>query len=84
MKKILLSALFAFALLATAGYRVNESMKNDAIFSDLTLSNVEALADGENGGSYSCGKYCKEDSDWTCKIYSNGVLMNTCPGIRKK
>ena len=44
----MLSGLFAFALLATAGYGVNKSMNSDANLSDLALSNVEALATGES------------------------------------
>ncbi|ULB33776.1 NVEALA domain-containing protein [Proteiniphilum propionicum] len=47
MKKKILSGLFALALLATAGLGVHKSMKSDANLSDLALSNVEALADGE-------------------------------------
>jgi hypothetical protein len=49
MKKVLLSSIFAVALIATAGYGVNKSMKSDANLSDLALANVEALADGESG-----------------------------------
>ena len=44
MKKKLLSGVFALALLVTAGYGVNKSMKSDANLSDLVLANVEALA----------------------------------------
>lgn len=54
MKKIILSSIFALALLATAGWGVNKSMGNDANLSDLAMSNVEALADGESGGENTC------------------------------
>jgi len=47
MKKVILSSIFALALLATAGFGVNKSMKSDANFTDLALANVEALAQGE-------------------------------------
>lgn len=47
MKKKILSGVFALALLTTAGFGVNKSMKSDANLSDLALSNVEALADNE-------------------------------------
>ena len=50
MRKKIFSGVFAIALLATAGWRVNKSLSNDAGLSDLALSNVEALADGESGG----------------------------------
>ena len=54
MKKKILSGVFALALLATAGYGVNKSMNGNANLSDLALSNVEALANGESGGD-PCG-----------------------------
>ena len=54
MKKVLLSSIFAVALIATAGYGVNKSMKSDANLSDLALANVEALADGESGDGEDC------------------------------
>ncbi len=47
MKRKILSGVFALALLATAGYGVNKSMKRNADLSNLALSNVEALAKGE-------------------------------------
>lgn len=50
MKKKALLGIFALALLATAGYGVNKSMKSDAGLSDLALSNVEALATNEFPG----------------------------------
>lgn len=48
MKKKILSGIFALALLATTGYGVNQSVKNNADLSGLALSNVEALANGES------------------------------------
>ena len=47
MKKIILSSVFALALLATTGYGVNKSMKSNSGLSDLALANVEALANNE-------------------------------------
>ncbi len=47
MKKKILSGVFALALLATAGFGVNKSMKSDVNLSDLALANVEALAETE-------------------------------------
>ena len=52
MRKVLLSSIFAVALIATAGYGVNKSMKSDANLSDLALANVEALADGETSEEF--------------------------------
>lgn len=51
MKKKIISGVFALALLATAGYGVNKSMKNDANLNDLALANVEALAETETTGN---------------------------------
>ena len=51
MKKKILSGVFALVLLATAGFGVQESMKSNVELSDLALANVEALANGENGGT---------------------------------
>ena len=51
MKKVLLSSIFAVALIGTVGYGVNKSMKSDANLSDLALANVEALANNEGGGN---------------------------------
>ena len=48
MKKKILSAVFALALLATAGFGVQKSLKSDANLSDLALANVEALAQSED------------------------------------
>jgi hypothetical protein len=56
MKKKVLSGLFALALLATAGFGVNKSMKSDAGLSDLALMNVEALAQTETGQGFDCLK----------------------------
>jgi hypothetical protein len=66
-KKVLLSGIFALALLATAGYGVNKSMKSDVDLSDLALTNVEALAQYED--SY-CpnGCYDEEGGCW-CYIW---------------
>ncbi|ULB33780.1 NVEALA domain-containing protein [Proteiniphilum propionicum] len=47
MQKKILSGLFALALLSTAGFGVNKSLKSDANLSDLALANVEALAENE-------------------------------------
>ena len=58
MKKKILMGIFTLALLVTAGFGVNKSMKSDTKLSDLVLVNVEALANGESSGSYNCGNFC--------------------------
>ena len=78
MKKKILSGLFALALLATAGFGVNKSLKSDAGLSDLALSNVEALADRKPGGGYDCcntcsgalcGTFVPDDGGASIKVY---------------
>jgi hypothetical protein len=49
MKKKILSGIFALALLIAAGYGVSKSMNGNADLSLLALSNVEALAQSEDG-----------------------------------
>ena len=49
MKKIILSSIFAVALIAIAGYGIDKSIKVDPYLSDLALSNIEALAGDETG-----------------------------------
>ncbi|RNC63259.1 NVEALA domain-containing protein [Proteiniphilum sp. X52] len=68
MKKRVLSGLFALALLATAGFGVNKSMKSNADLSDLALSNVEALAQGESGGGSTCSVKitCLDGAEISC------------------
>lgn len=44
MNKKILSGVFAFALLITAGYGVNMNGKSDAGLSELALGNEERLA----------------------------------------
>lgn len=61
MKKKVLSGLFALAFLATVGFGVNKSMKSDANLSDLTLSNVEALANGEGSPNLECSTLCTDE-----------------------
>jgi len=75
MKKVLLSSIFAVALLATAGWGVNKSMSNDAGLSDMALSNVEALANGEVTFPYLCRHTSADDcvNDDGYQIYGDRV-----------
>lgn len=51
MKKKISVGLFAFAVMTVAGYGLNRSMQRDADFSDMALSNIEALGqNNENSG----------------------------------
>ena len=57
--KRVLSGLFALALLATTAVGVAESKKSEAKMSDLTMANVEALANGEVGIGVPCMHTCE-------------------------
>lgn len=80
MKKRILSGLFALAFLATTGYSVNKSMKSDAGLSDLTLMNVEALANGENPGDSVYETYELIDETYII-ILDNVIFRCTETGI---
>ncbi|MDD4686440.1 MAG: NVEALA domain-containing protein [Clostridia bacterium] len=56
MKKSFLLDVLALTLLTTAGWGVSKTMQGDTNLSDLALSNVEALAQNENGGDGSCSQ----------------------------
>ena len=72
MKKVLLSSIFAVALVGTVSYGVNKSMKSDANISDLALRNIEALAFtevpgiGEPGGRYGVVYIFEIATEWKC------------------
>lgn len=80
MKKKFLMGIFALALLATSGYGVSKSLKNNMVLSDIALTNVEALAQTENGNCTvigyfqrwydGCLYYCARCSDGSIdKLY---------------
>ena len=92
MKKKNLSGVFALVLLATAGFGVHKSLKNDAGLSDLALANVEALAQNEDeGGNGPCYTFQSLSYDrivcyggytwvWTYEFNCNGS-DGSCSGI---
>jgi hypothetical protein len=49
MKKKILISIFVVAIAAVAGWNVSQS-KSDSTLSDMSLSNVEALADETSSG----------------------------------
>ncbi|MDD3968187.1 NVEALA domain-containing protein [Proteiniphilum propionicum] len=69
-KKTILSSIFAIALFAVAGMGINKSVNNNANLSNLALINVEALAQGEGGGTTDCFP----PYDVTCRTdWQNGI-----------
>lgn len=78
MKKIMKIA-FVATFAAVAGYGVYTSQKVDTM-TDLMLANVEALANGEDGGSVvSC--YCKTNifSPNVCSANASGAYCGGDP-----
>ena len=67
MKKNILKATLVAAFALIAGFNVYSSQKAEGM-SDLALANVEALADGENGGS------CR----WSRVYDSEGCVYHVC------
>lgn len=62
MKKFIFRVAIIAAFVLVAGFGVYNSQKEELALSDLMLDNVEALANGESGGSYDC---CQNQN--TCK-----------------
>ena len=76
MKKRVLSAAVIVAVVAiVAGWNYQQG-KTDVKLSDLALANVEALADGENGGEILYEGYCPR-AGTQCR--ASAVTGPTCP-----
>lgn len=53
MKKIILGGIAVLAITATVVFNVNLNAQGEKL-SDVSLANIEALADGEGSGSNTC------------------------------
>lgn len=70
---MILSSIFAVALITTTAWGVNKSMKSDANLSDLALKNVEALAHLEDGcDNCHLDNYGREPRTESCKLDLGG------------
>jgi hypothetical protein len=77
MKKKILGVAIVAAIALVSGWNISQSMSEVAL-SDVSLANVEALADGENSlcskniwysASSSCCdliKHCDDNGNWCC------------------
>lgn len=63
MKRKILMGLFSFALLIATGYGINKSMQSNVGLTELALTNVEALGQGE------------VDFPWLCQHTSPKVCI---------
>ena len=80
------------AMIAVAAAWSFNKNNSKVTLSDLTLKNIEALAEGEGGGSTSggsgialCSFYgCKCYFEYVCTVYSStwGTILMTCPDMR--
>lgn len=71
MKKKILGATVAIAIAAMVTFNLHIKADSNKL-SALTMSNVEALADGESGsGNGNCQKNCKVKLNYLC-ITTNG------------
>jgi hypothetical protein len=75
-KKVLLSGLFVLALLATAGYGVNQKVKSNAYLSDLALANVEALAQTETSDEFYQATGCYASIEYHRCTGNNGLTYS--------
>ena len=76
-KKGILSGCAALMVVVVAAWNFNISFKPDGKMTDSMLADVEALANGEEGGAnLTC--YCALMSDQNCAVNNNG--SSVCAG----
>ena len=87
MKKKIILSIFALALVFAASLWGFESIKSELDYSDLTLANTEALAQGENGCGSELASAWDDPSFWyndyhfvtcTCNEYFGRVKRWGC------
>lgn len=83
MKKKVVGTIVAIVIAIITGYNVYSSL-NDSKLTDLTLANVEALANNtEPEYSYECSMYgCQYDFQYDCHVYQGYLLIMTCVNSR--
>ena len=79
MKKKIFGAVIIAAMALAAGWNFNQS-KNEVELSDLALANVEALANGESGGSCQWRTGHSSLTGWIAICDSYGVGYNCSCG----
>jgi len=80
MKKKIVSVAIVAAVAVAAAWNFNQQENNDTL-ADLTLNNIEALADVESSLScYSWG--CRLDYLCSCHVYVFGGYVQSCSGYR--
>ena len=80
MLKKLFYGVAVLIIAAVAAFNVNLNSNGDGL-SDISLANVEALADFElNGGT--CLNYCFVDFNYDCHVYIYGIYCGSCVYFR--
>ena len=74
MKKKLFSIVIVAAVAAATGWNYNQS-SNEITLSDVALSNVEALANGESSGDFTSSTDC--EAVWENVNCKRGKIIHT-------
>jgi hypothetical protein len=83
MQKKIISIVFVAAIAVAAAWNLSRNQE-EAILSDVTLENIEALADGEASHG-TCLNICLWHPNYDCHVYIYYPLSSssfTCSGYR--
>lgn len=73
-------ALSIAIVIMSAGYNIYQNQKAETTLSDLTLANVEALADTGEGGGETVKCYCRaSDGRYVCSALGNLAYCGADP-----
>jgi hypothetical protein len=70
-RKMISLAVVITAVMMVSGFNISRSMNNSTPVSDMTLENVEALAQNEDPGQVILKCYCALMSDASCAVNNN-------------
>jgi hypothetical protein len=77
MQKKFFMGLIALTVLAVAGYGMKSSISSNVQLKDLAKANIEALANGENEFTVTCGE--NSGACWKLGLYgARGVWVTVC------
>jgi hypothetical protein len=84
MKKYIISGIAVLAIAAVAAWNVSMNTQNNSRFTNLSLANVELLANGESGASCTVTTNCSHGSV-SCTSPNNNCSRDvygvTCDGV---
>ena len=82
MNKSLMKVAFLATVVLASGVTVYNSLKFDAMLSDVAMANVEALAMDEIGWLECASHRCFVDLSYDCLYPVDGYLIGYCPNMR--